>query len=92
MELVFRVHAIKRMFERGVSIEDVRHVLETGEHVEEYPDDKPFPSRLTLGFVGSRPLHVVAAEDRESNAAIIITVYEPRPEQWDNKFRRRKGP
>jgi hypothetical protein len=90
MELIFRVHAIKRMFERGVGVDDVHHVLKTGESIEEYADDKPFPSRLILGFVSSRPLHVVAAEDRERSTAIIITVYEPRPEQWDEDFRRRK--
>ena len=40
---------------------DVRHVLQTGEVIEEYPDDTPFPSYLILGFVGDRPFHVVVA-------------------------------
>jgi len=46
--LVFRVHAIQRMFERGFTEEDVRSVVETGENIEYYPDDSPFPSRLML--------------------------------------------
>lgn len=46
---VFRVHAIQRMFQRQVSKQDVRVVLETGETIESYPDDAPFPSRLVLG-------------------------------------------
>lgn len=44
--LVFRVHAIKRMFQRQISKDDVRHVLETGEAIEAYPHDTPYPSRL----------------------------------------------
>ena len=44
--LVFRIHAIKRMFQRRISKEDVQEVLETGETIETYPDDKPYSSRL----------------------------------------------
>jgi hypothetical protein len=47
--LVFRVHAIQRMFQRQISKDDVRHVLETGDIIEEYLDDVPYPSRLVLG-------------------------------------------
>ncbi|MDH4329200.1 MAG: DUF4258 domain-containing protein [Nitrospira sp.] len=61
--LVFRVHAIQRMFQRRISKDEVRQVVVTGEIVESYPTDKPFPSRLILGWSGPRPLHVVAADD-----------------------------
>ena len=87
--LVFRVHAIQRMFERGVSEEDVHHVLDTGEVIEDYPEDVPYPSRLMLGFRGARPIHVVAADDRQQGCKIVITVYEPDPFKWDPAFRRR---
>jgi hypothetical protein len=33
MNLIFRSHAIKRMFERNVRPEDVRHVLTTGKAI-----------------------------------------------------------
>lgn len=39
--LTFRLHAIKRMFERKVDADDVRHVLATGEMIEDYPNDTP---------------------------------------------------
>ena len=32
--LIFRLHAIKRMFQRRISEDDVRHVLKTGETIE----------------------------------------------------------
>ena len=51
-ELVFSVHAIRRMAERDIAVSDVRMVLESGEVIESYPDDQPYPSKLALGSVG----------------------------------------
>ena len=90
-KLIFRVHAVQRMFQRRISVEDVRHVLDTGEVIEEYPDDIPYPSRLILGERNQRPLHVVAAENTLNQETIVVTVYEPDPDQWEPGFRRRKG-
>lgn len=88
--ITFRVHAIQRMFQRRISEEDVRHVLATGEVIEDYPDDTPYPSRLILGWRDDRSLHVVAADNVADQETIIITVYEPDPGQWDADFKRRK--
>ena len=88
--IVFRVHAVERMFKRQVSADGVRHVLSTGEIIEDYPDDTPYPSRLLLGWIGERPLHVVAAYNRMDNESIVITVYEPDPNLWELDFKRRK--
>ena len=89
LKLVFWVHAIHRMFERGISSEDVRHVLDAGTTIESYPENSPYPSRLVLAFVGQRALHVVADDDEEEGQTIVITSYEPDPESWDETFRRR---
>jgi hypothetical protein len=89
-KLVFRVHALERMFQRQVREHDVRAVLSSGTVIEAYPDDTPYPSRLILGWSGSRPLHVVAADTPEDRETIIITVYEPEPSQWESDFTRRK--
>ena len=48
-KLVFRVHAIGRMFERRITEEEVRATLKGGETIEDYPSDTPYPSRLMLG-------------------------------------------
>jgi hypothetical protein len=79
------------MFERGFSVADVKSVLESGRAIEEYPEDHPLPSRLVLGFVGRRPMHVVAANDEEANETIIITAYEPSSEEWDEGFTKRRA-
>lgn len=88
--LVFRIHAVQRMFERRITEEDVTHVLATGETIEEYPDDTPYPSRLVLGWRGPRPLHVVVADHASAREIIVMTVYEPDPAQWGFGFKRRK--
>jgi hypothetical protein len=78
------------MFERGISEEAVRATLKGGEIIESYPDDTPYPSRLVLGWPMGRPLHVVAADNRQQGEIIVITVYEPDPALWESDYRRRK--
>lgn len=91
MRLVFRVHAVERMFQQQISGEDVRRVLEDGEVINSYPDDTPYPSRLVLGRSGSRPIHVVAADDLEGKVTFVVTAYEPDPDLWDPDFRRKRA-
>lgn len=88
-KVIFRVHAIERMFQQGISAAQVEQVLARGEQIRAYPEDKPYPSRLILGWIGDRPLHVVAADNTADGETIIITVYEPDPMRWDPSFRRR---
>ncbi len=88
-KLTFRIHAVRRMAQRMISVADVREAVESGETIERYPDDLPYPSRLILGWPGGKPLHVVAADRTDTAETIIITVYEPDPAQWDAGFKRR---
>jgi hypothetical protein len=87
--LVFRVHAVQRMFERQVNVDDVQNVLKSGEVIEDYPDDLPYPSYLMLGSCQSRPLHIVAADNSDAGETIIITVYEPNLTNWEAGYKRR---
>lgn len=89
-KLVYRVHAITRMFEREISEEEVRKTIRDGETIERYPDDTPYPSRLVLGRPAGRPIHVVIADNRQDDEIIVITVYEPDAALWGPDFRRRK--
>ena len=87
--LIFRIHAIQRMLERNISAEEVKTILRTGKAIENYPQDKPYPSYLMLGWLSHRPIHVVAADNTTEKETVVITVYEPNPAQWDPKFERR---
>jgi hypothetical protein len=89
-EVFFTGHAIQRMFERGISKEDVMSVLTTGEKIAEYPEDRPFPSCLMSSSPGSRPLHVVVAFDLASRICHIITAYYPDPSRWTPDGRNRR--
>jgi hypothetical protein len=90
MDIVLRLHAVKRMAKRAISEEDIRTVVTSGKTIEEYPNDMPYPSRLLLGWSGNRPLHVVVAENIEQQQVIVITVYEPDAERWTSDYARRK--
>ncbi len=88
LPLVYRVHAVRRMAERDIREEDVARVISHGKVIENYPGDKPYPSCLLLGWLNSRPIHVVSATTERE--IIIITVYEPDPAQWQPGFEKRK--
>jgi TusA-related sulfurtransferase len=88
--VIYQRHAVERMAQRGVSEEDVMRVILTGETIQIYADDIPFPSELVLGWCEERPLHIVVATDTTQRRKIVITVYEPHPGQWEADFRRRK--
>jgi len=83
-------HAGQRMHERAISYKDILQVLSSGEIIEQYPDDTPYPSRLVLGFCAARAIHVVAADNHNHQITVIITVYEPDPTLWHSDFRRKK--
>lgn len=78
------------MFQRHITEIDVRSALATGETIETYPTDQPYPSKLVLGWPGKRPLHVVVAENSEDEETIVVTVYEPAPTEWEEGLRRRR--
>jgi hypothetical protein len=88
--IIIRVHAIKRMVERSISEEDIRRVLAAGEVIEEYPNDKPYPSQLMLGFSMGRQIHVLMARENRISTPIVITVYMPDTAKWSADFRKRK--
>jgi Domain of unknown function (DUF4258) len=48
------------MYQRDINQPEVRHAIATGETVEDYPNDTPYPSRLVLAWSGRRPIHVVS--------------------------------
>lgn len=86
----WRKHVLQRLAERGIKQKDILDVLLTGTIIEEYVDDKPYPSALFLGFVKSTPIHTVAAFDEKSSYVYIITAYKPSLNIFENDFRKRK--
>lgn len=89
-QVTFRVHALQRMFERRITENDVLLALKKGKIIASYSDDQPYPSRLVLGWQGTRPIHAVVADNEKENQLIVITVYEPDLKQWNEEFETRR--
>ena len=89
-KILYRVHAVQRMFEREISASKVRRALEAEDVIEDYSSEMPEPSRLIMGFQGKRPFHVVTSENPEANEITVITVYLPDTNKWKKDFRSRK--
>jgi uncharacterized protein DUF4258 len=87
----FSGHALRRMFERSLSTEEVIFTIQTGETITGYPYDKPYPSELRLKWVNDRPVHVVVAQSQENDECYVITAYVPSPEIWSNDFKTRRN-
>ena len=82
-------HCLEKMGERDISISDVRYCIETGEIIEDYPDDFPHPSCLIYGEPsGGETLHVVVGSDGEM--LFIITAYEPNTEKFEDDLKTRR--
>ena len=89
-QVIFTGHAVRQMFEREIGPDDVRTVIAEGRAIAEYPDDRPYASRLLLGVVGGRPLHVVLAYDESTETGCVVTAYIPNPELWSDDFTTRR--
>ncbi len=74
-----------------ITDQEVGEAVQSAELLEEYPDDRPYPSCLLFGLTRSgRPLHLVAAYDEAGPRVIVITVYQPDPREWEDYRRRRR--
>jgi hypothetical protein len=88
--IIFRVHALQRMFERKISEKNIRLALEAGDIIEDNSGEMLEPGKLILGYQGRRPFHLVTSENRELDEVTIITVYIPDPNQWNKDYRTRR--
>ena len=80
-------HVLKRLLQRGISQASVVQAILSGEIIEQYPDDYPFPSCLLLGLSGD-PLHVVCGQGKDE--IWMITAYHPDPAEWEDDLKTRK--
>jgi len=88
-KIKWTLHVAKRLLQRSISSNDVVSTILTGEVIEDYPDDYPFPSCLIMGkTTKNRVLHIVCAIGDDN--LWIITAYEPNVIEWDKEFKVRK--
>jgi hypothetical protein len=90
-QIIWTEHQVLRMRERGIKRADVIAAIQSGEIIEQYPDDMPFPSCLVLGHSESgAPLHIVCGLNQGMNCC-MITAYHPTPDKWEHDDKTRKA-
>ena len=88
-EFEFSKHAVDQVILRDVSVTEIREAIDSGEIIEDYPEDKYGPSCLIFGMsLSQRPLHIQCGYPSRPLIK-IITVYEPSPAEWID-YRERK--
>ena len=79
----------ERLRKRKISAKELEEAISQGEIIEDYPHDPRGASCLILGFTkGRRALHVVCG--KANDEVIIITAYEPSPEEWREDLKTRR--
>jgi hypothetical protein len=88
----FRItdHADEEALNDHIPLSEVLDMISSGEILEQYPEDKPYPSCLIFSKLeGGDPIHTVWAFNHATNSSVLITTYRPDPARWiDGKIRR----
>ena len=80
---------MERCRERGIVVKDIMNAVMTGEIIEYYPDDFPFPSCLVSGqSLKGDIIHICMSDEGESSK--VITAYYPSLDKWNDDFKTRK--
>ena len=87
--VLFSKHVLQRMIQRNITQDDIETVLLSGEIIEQYPDDYPFPSCLVYGSSNDIVIHVVMADS--GDYATVITAYRPDSDRFMSDLKTRKG-
>lgn len=89
-KLIYKRHAIHRMAYRDIDESVTEHIFKSGEIIEKYSDDTPYPSYLILGFWESHPIHMVLADNPFNDETYVITVYKPNSSEWNSTFKKKR--
>ena len=83
-------HADEEAQSDHLFLKDIFNSVMKGEIIEDYPNDRPYPSCLIFGTARPKePIHSVWAYNSDSKFAVLITVYRPDPERWVDWRKRR---
>jgi hypothetical protein len=84
-------HADEEATADRLILDDVYFSVEHGDLVEDYPQDRPYPSGLIHGVSPvNEHIHSVWAYNASNGWAVLVTVYRPDPARWiDGRIRRK---
>lgn len=89
-KILWTYHVNMRLGQRSISREQIIQAVDTFDIIEEYPDDKYFPSFLVRAENQNIAFHVHIAADNQGDNVRIITAYVPDPEAWSEDLRTRR--
>jgi hypothetical protein len=79
-------HADQEAADEDIDIAEICDAILNDDVLEDYPDTGRGESCLILGFVNSKPIHVVCGWRRE--LVVVITVYIPKPPKFKDPWTR----
>ena len=83
-------HILKRLMQRGIFQTSVVQAIHSGEIIEQYSDDYPYPSCLLLGTTeAGEALHIVCGIGE--GEVWLITTYHPDPDEWESDLKTRRA-
>ncbi len=83
-------HVNMRLKNRGILREAIVSSVSEYEIIEEYPDDRYFPSYLVYSRYRNTVFHVLFAADAEGGDVRVITAYIPDSDQWKDDLKTRR--
>lgn len=84
-------HALTKLILERLERDEVEAALGSCGLIEDYPTvGRPLPDCLVLGFVGGAPVHITVALDEDNDRVLVVTVYVPSEERWEDDWRTRK--
>jgi hypothetical protein len=90
-KIYWSLHAVKKARLESLKVGEIEDLLKDCTAIEDYAmERRPLPGCLVLGFAGSSPVHAVIAIDKELDRILIVTVYKPSPDRWDDGWKKRK--
>jgi hypothetical protein len=91
-DILWTRHAIAELANESWGRGAIENGLVTAQVIEDYPVvHRPLPDCLALGRLASgEPFHAVLAVDSERDVLVVVTVYRPSVEEWDNDWKTRK--
>jgi hypothetical protein len=88
-KIKWSTHCLERMQERDISIVDIEQCILSGEIIEDYPDDFPYPSCLIFGYtVNKKIIHVIVGTDE--SLLYVITAYYPNTTKFMEDLKTRR--
>jgi len=88
--IVWTTHVTMRLQERGIFPTDIINCITSGDIIEQYPNDYPYPSCLIFGTnTDGKYIHSVIGYN--GYELCFITAYYPTSDKWESDFKTRKA-